>query len=47
MRQLEKEFDCKVVKEGRALLLKIQEQRDRADDKLTRLKVAYVKKWDK
>jgi phosphate starvation-inducible protein PhoH len=47
MRQLEKEFNCKVVKEGRALLLKIQEQRDRADDKLHKAETAYVKKWDK
>jgi hypothetical protein len=47
MRQLEKEFDCKTVKEGRALLVKIQDQRDRADEKLNKAEVAYVKKWDK
>jgi hypothetical protein len=47
MRQLEKEFECKTVKEGRALLLKIQDQRDRADEKLNKAEAAYVKKWDK
>lgn len=47
MRQLEKEFRVKTVKEGRALALEIKEQRDRADEKLNKAEAAYVKKWNK
>lgn len=47
MRQLDKEFESQNVKQGRALLLKIQDQRDRAEKTFQEAEKAYLRKWEK